>query len=769
MKTADILTYKRTEEIKTEYRPEILLAVMGVLAGRVELWGTVMPTGISWVIANIKSEVKKQRLLVAMVLSAIGMLLGGIDIFRIRGIVTLGVLYAVSKFEIFEKNTLITAVFGAFVNSICGCIITVVTKGDSLSYIMLVIEGLLIVGTSVAFDNFISVTERGGSILSEDEGISMFVAAGVVSSGVMGLDIAGIRLSAIVGMYMVIFAARKCGLGISVTLGAVLGVVTGGDDVVSAFGMYVFLAIGCSLLRGMGKWGIIMGAALANAVYIACRFGLDNSAVRVIEIGVSATAFYFTPEGFINKVAEYTVKKSYAGISEGKLIQQKMDTEAVVTEIKNAISAVAEVVQDMNNKKDDTDNQWEIIKKVNSSVCSKCALKTYCIEKNRLQTEQAITYIIQLLKEKGTDVELTEKNSKLFSFNCIHGDKVIDKVKANFEFYLRREIEEEKKNNTRNLTVKGLDDISKIIERNKNRLSESCVSFDAEAEEINDALVRNGIPSFGVCVIRNRCGLFEVTAEIDSRFPGEAEKIIRGIMCISMKTVREEKTKKGTVLSMREKEHYEYETAVMSVDNKERCTGDTSVVFEDGRGFLHCMVSDGMGSGLLAARESGWTVKLYEKLCKAGFEPHEALRMINNIMVSANPGEACISCDGVKINLLTGKAEFAKAGAPSAYIKTGQRAEKLGWDSLPLGIIEIGSEEKRTYDVSEGGFIVLVSDGVPDTSTDRTEGENRIRRALEQCDGTTPGEVAESIMFSAMSMGISKDDMTVLVIKLTKK
>ena len=45
MKTAEILTYKRIgEKTKDNYSKTIILAIIGLLAGRVEIWGIIMPT-----------------------------------------------------------------------------------------------------------------------------------------------------------------------------------------------------------------------------------------------------------------------------------------------------------------------------------------------------------------------------------------------------------------------------------------------------------------------------------------------------------------------------------------------------------------------------------------------------------------------------------------------------------------------------------------------------------------------------------------------------
>ncbi len=780
MKTTDILTYKRTEaeQVKPGYKAEILLGVIGILAGRMELWGTIMPTGISWVIANMNDGTKNIRLKLALAVSALGILLGGMEIFKLRAFVTLGVLYLARHFDFLGKRTVVSAVFGALVNFGCGCIITAVAQGDSLGYIMLLIESLLITGCAIAFENFIGVVLRGGNVLSEDEGISMFVVAGVMCAGLCGLDIFGIRLSAILSMYMITFASKQFGLGISVTLAAVLGVVTGDDDVVAVLGLYIFMAVGCSLLGGVGKWGIIMGAALANTVYIACRMGLDSSPLRAVEIAVAVSAYYFTPETVIGHIVKYTSKKQETGMGESRLIWFKKEAECAIEELENALCTFSDVMKDMNREKYVKEQEWDIVEKISLSVCKDCALRKYCEDKNSLQTKQAIECMIQLFREKG-NVSCRDRTffaedgldtaEKSFSWNCLHLEKVVEKVRDSLEFYRRQELENEKNKRDRQLTAEGIEEIARIVERRRKDLEESCTSYGNFAGEISSALTRNGIESFGVSVIKNRSGLFEVAVDVEAVFLSEAEKIIKGIMDMSMKTISEEKSEHGVVLCMREKEHFEYDTAVMTVDNREMVNGDTSVVFEDGRGYLHCLVSDGMGSGETAARESGWTAKLYEKLSKAGFEPAESLKMINNVMIIGKNDETCISFDGVKINLLTGCVEFAKAGAASSYIKTKKGTEKVGWSSLPLGILEINGVETRISDVSDGGYIVIFSDGVPDIAGDRTEGEHIIRRAIEHCDGETPGEVAESVMFAAMSAGLPKDDMTVLVIRVTKK
>ena len=775
MKTTEILTYKRMGERNKESRvvTEVLLIIMGMLAGRVNLWGFIMPTGISWIIANMSHGARKEKILSAVISSAAGMVLSGVDIFRLRGVVTLIVLWYLAKKEymFFSENIVATAFFGAGVNLICGGIILGVNSGHAQNYILLCIETFLIVGASLAFGNFIDILERGGNILSDDESISMFISAGVIVAGLGGIGVCGVRISVVAGMYIVIFTAKKCGLGISVTLASIFGIVSGEGDATASLCLYIFLAIGCSLLGSIGKWGIVFGAVLSNTVYIACRMGMDSSVTRIIEITTATALFYFTPGNIAEKILQYTTGKHYTGMGESRLSYHKKQSENVLGEIKGAVNSIAEVVEEMSAQQAEVDAEKEVIKKIKEDICVECALKNYCAEKNQQGTARAVMYILELLKQSGIpdDFQAKEITGKAFDWNCIHKERVVEKVKDCFEFYLKQEFADKQNGKIRRITVAGLEDMSEIIERQQKRINESYENYLDIAEEISEALVRNGIDCYGICVLKNNTGLFEVVTEIEGHSLGETEKIIREITGLAMKTVSEEKSEKGIVLCMREKEHFEYETAILTLDNKERRTGDTTGVFDDGRGCLHCIISDGMGSGVLAAKESGWTVKLYEKLCRAAFEPGESLRMINNIMLAGKCEESCISTDSAKINLLKGTVEFAKAGAASSYIKTQKGAEKIGWSSLPLGILEINSVETRVCDISDGGIVVLVSDGVPDNGADRMEGEHSIRKALEECDSQDPHEIAENLMFASLSMGAPKDDMTILVIKIINK
>ncbi|MDP4118171.1 MAG: SpoIIE family protein phosphatase [Bacillota bacterium] len=764
MKTMDILTYKRMAEPERgedKVATSILLAAIGLLAGRVEIWGLVMPTGVGWAIANKRGK----RLILAIFAAMSGILLSGADIYKLRSIITLAAVYLIYRSEI--ENTFLCAVIGATVNFVSGAAIFMVTKSNSFDYILLLIESILIVGSSIAFENATEIINRGGSIINDDEAISVFVVAACISAGFGGIDIAGVTLSAIVSMYMIILCSQRCGIGMAVTLAAVLGVASGGENIITVMGIYIFLAIGCSLLSSVGRWGIAVGAALAVAAFAACKLGSQETFGRVMEISIAASAFYLTPKKTLNFIAEYASRRVDYSPERSHLTRQKVAADSAMEDIEGAVTTVAQIVREMDAETDKINGHLEIMKKVKNGICKDCTLNGYCTGKNRKQTEKAIEYIMRLMEEKGCAD--AKEVAEVLAWKCIHGDRVVGKVKDSYEFYREQGIYDEKIRRHKEYTIAGLEDMAEIISRQRKRLAQGYETYETMSEDIAESLTRNGVLCGGVCVTREKTGLFEVMAEIESENLGYAEEIIKNVMEVNMKTAAEEKTDRGTVLTLKEREHYKYDVAVLNLDNKNRQTGDTAIWFDDGCGFLHCMVSDGMGSGVEAAKESGWTVKLFEKLSRAGFEPCETFRMVNNVMIAAKSAESCISADAVKINLRSGFAEIIKAGAASSYIKTDKGVEKIGWSSIPLGILEISELETRSVDISAGGYVIMMSDGVPDTAKDRIEGEHNIRKALEECDKVSPREMAEYVMFAAMSAGAPKDDMTIIVVQILKE
>ena len=103
-------------------------------------------------------------------------------------------------------------------------------------------------------------------------------------------------------------------------------------------------------------------------------------------------------------------------------------------------------------------------------------------------------------------------------------------------------------------------------------------------------------------------------------------------------------------------------------------SGDNFSMMDMSGGRRGAVLSDGMGSGEEACRESTLVIELLEELLAAGFPEKTAIQMINTTLVIGREEIHYSTVDMTVFDLYTGECEIIKAGASSTFIKKkGQR------------------------------------------------------------------------------------------------
>ena len=119
---------------------------------------------------------------------------------------------------------------------------------------------------------------------------------------------------------------------------------------------------------------------------------------------------------------------------------------------------------------------------------------------------------------------------------------------------------------------------------------------------------------------------------------------------------------------------------------------------ELGGGKLAVALSDGMGSGEKACRESTLVMELLEELLEAGFPAKAAIQMINTTLVMGREEIHFSTVDLSMFDLYTGECRLIKAGASSTFIKKGNKVERISSSSLPIGVMHSIEIEFCCYD-----------------------------------------------------------------------
>lgn len=189
-------------------------------------------------------------------------------------------------------------------------------------------------------------------------------------------------------------------------------------------------------------------------------------------------------------------------------------------------------------------------------------------------------------------------------------------------------------------------------------------------------------------------------------------------------------------------------------------TGDSCCVREFD-GLRMAAISDGMGSGGPARRESLRTVELFAALTGVGFRPEEAAECLNRLLLREGE-DMYATLDALVFDTVSGSVSLAKHGAPPSYILREGRLSTLYAEALPVGILPQARPAVCTARLRKGDIVVMMSDGVADAL-----GKELVAAVTDRTrNAGSPKAAAEELLAFADEKGGRTDDMTVIVAKV---
>lgn len=208
-----------------------------------------------------------------------------------------------------------------------------------------------------------------------------------------------------------------------------------------------------------------------------------------------------------------------------------------------------------------------------------------------------------------------------------------------------------------------------------------------------------------------------------------------------------------------------------------RLTKDGEQVSGDSFSFLHLsnghfamFLSDGMGSGSLACRESEMVVDLLEKFLEAGFRPEISIRMMNSAMVTHGEKNLFSTVDVADLDLDTGWGMLYKVGGAPTFVKQGEKVEMITGENPPVGLFQKIEIQTGRIRLRSGDFLVMVSDGVLD-HLHVEQAEETLMDIIRSTETANAKQMARQILERILlyTGGTVRDDMTVLVAGIWEK
>lgn len=203
---------------------------------------------------------------------------------------------------------------------------------------------------------------------------------------------------------------------------------------------------------------------------------------------------------------------------------------------------------------------------------------------------------------------------------------------------------------------------------------------------------------------------------------------------------------------------------------REKVSGDNYICRQEEEGRFVMCLSDGMGSGMEACRESEVVVELLEQFMESGFSQETAAKMVNSALVLKGQEGMFSTVDICAVDLYTGICNFLKAGASATFIKRDHWVEAIASESLAAGLVQQLDFETSSRKLYHGDYLIMMTDGVLDALPVERE-EETMKEIIMDVHEETPKEMSRGILERVLGYSdyCARDDMTVLVAGLWKK
>lgn len=423
----------------------------------------------------------------------------------------------------------------------------------------------------------------------------------------------------------------------------------------------------------------------------------------------------------------------------------------------------------------DTKEVYQLIDQIANVQCANCGMRRFCWEEGFYTTYYAIFNMISIMDGGGS---LVDENIPIaIKDYCINKEEIIDEIKRYFNTFKINNMWRNKILENRILVSDQLEEVAKVVGNIANDIYVNPI-FKEDIEEIIFANLKNNKVDVKDVIVMELDGEnFEIYVDVEKTYKdvNKGENIKKLVsksintplkLCLTYVKSQEENQKYKLIKSNR---YNALTTAVSEPNGFNEVSGD-NYTFGEGENSYFVALSDGMGMGEKANRESTTAINLLESFLEAKFDKAVALKTINSILMLKSNDELFTTLDVSLFDLCTGKLQIIKTGSPATFIKRKDEVKVINSQSLPVGILK--DVEFNVYEeyLEDGDIVIMMSDGVLEANKDISYVERWMKDIIKNIESLNPTTIANEILNVAKlnSDDNPKDDMTILVTKIWK-
>lgn len=765
----------------------VLICLMSFFMGRVCVMNAYYTIAVAYVTALFYD---KQTRRWSAILAILGIISVGTvrDANVIKYIITIIVLEAfrelMSSFNMkaqLKNQLVISTISIAIVNIMLGILGSMTT----MKALMIICETMICILITIMLNNSLEYFYNNKtSIMTQQEVASMVFYIVCIISGMIDFSIV---LPYEIKIYLKDVLIFLLLIGVSYLGGsshvAVAAIIT--CSVLVLFGylptnfviVYVFASMLGGLARNLDKIGIIFVSALG----MMGGFVLFNNNVIDWNImsayAVAGTISLFIPKSYFGANKWFIYSDNSETITDISSVQRLLHRQLDgFSRAFDNLSVQFKSIHQNAQKFDITDRN-AIIDQAAESMCSRCSSCNFCWKDYLNAT---YTYNYQMLDILDRQGEIRPGDIPPgFMSSCSKSEKYVYVLSSKYDLYRQALKWKNNFQEARSLIATEFKAVADSIEELSSNINRE-IKFNKEQEKsIRTELLRIGVKYKNVMVVEKEGKLLEVQItcyhKAEPSLVKAIVKLVSAQVGVRCEITNNEFSRGAYTLIIVPKKIYKVDMSVKFIA-KENICGDTYSYTELDNGKCVIALSDGMGCGMEAAKESRLAVDLLENFMQAEFDVDNTLNMINSALVLRSEIENSATMDLVIVDRYTGEAEFIKMGASTSFIirrnedGTLNTIEEVTKNSYPMGIVPEVDYKKYSTKLGGGDVIIMVTDGVLDSKSNILDRKATFKQFIEESADLPIENMVKYLLNSTRSLitANDRDDMTIAAIRMEK-
>lgn len=481
-------------------------------------------------------------------------------------------------------------------------------------------------------------------IFTNEELISMAIGISLVVSGTWGIKFLGISIRSVLALSLILCISYVNGCAIGSAAGIAMGLIIGMSSrnmnaYISIYGLCGFIP---GIFREIGKWFSALVYMLSNTILM---FYSDFGAMyKLIEILISAIIFFVIPNEIYNKLS----------VDLNKNIKEEKLKEIYINKVKNIFNERLKEFYDvflnvsniLNNLVDNDrlglkNKSNSLIESLADKVCASCNMNSMCWKREAHYTYSAFLELLDNFKHKKNicPAEIERK--------CIRKEALFEYTEEIVNIYIVNEMWNKRISEGRRLITSQIQNMAMSINEIMKEFNNE-IKFNCEVENrVTNILEKKGVELYDCICFEDKNDRLFIKLSIDDChgrqlcineiLPCINEAILKN-MCVSGEGCSIDSKTKKCMITFEEAPKFYVSTYVSrQCKDGELYNGDSYCFTKLKDGTYMAVISDGMGSGLEAGKESKTVIDIIEGLAISGFNKTTAINTANSIMTLKFP------------------------------------------------------------------------------------------------------------------------------------